>query len=108
MATMKRPRLAAVKALSGHRLRLTFVDGSIYTVSLAGEFDKFPALAPLRNPKAFAKAVDRRGRGLDGGMAGARHPDRSGHALAGRTRRRTRPTRIRACLRNGVLVMGCR
>ena len=36
MATMKRPRLAAVKALSGRRLRLTFVDGSIYTVSLAG------------------------------------------------------------------------
>lgn len=57
MATMKRPRLAAVKALSGHRLRLTFVDGSIHTVSLAGEFDRFPGLAPLRNPKAFARAV---------------------------------------------------
>ena len=57
MATMKRPRLAAVKALSGRRLRLTFVDGSVYTVSLAGEFDKFPALAPLRSAKAFAKAV---------------------------------------------------
>ena len=57
MATMKRPRLAAVKTLAGHRLRLTFVDGSIHTVSLAGEFDKFPGLAPLRNPKAFAKAV---------------------------------------------------
>src|SRR3972149_11470222 len=57
MATMKRPRLAAVKALAGHRLRLSFVDGSIYTVSLAGEFDKFPALAPLRNPNAFSKAV---------------------------------------------------
>ena len=57
MATMKRPRLAAVKALSGRRLRLTFVDGSIYTVSLASEFDKFPALAPLRSAKAFAKAV---------------------------------------------------
>ena len=56
MATTKRPRLAAVKALSGHRLRLTFVDGSIHTVSLAGEFDRFPGLAPLRDPKAFAKA----------------------------------------------------
>ncbi len=56
-ATMKRPWLAAVKALSGHRLKLTFVEGSIYTVSLASEFDKFPALAPLRNPGVFAKAV---------------------------------------------------
>jgi DNA-binding XRE family transcriptional regulator len=63
MATMKRPRLAAVKALSGRRLRLTFVDGSIYTVSLAGEFDKFPALAPLRSAKAFAKAVIVEGEG---------------------------------------------
>ena len=60
---MKRPRLAAVKALSGHRLRLTFVDGSIYTVSLVGEFDKFPALAPLRNPKTFAQAVIVEGEG---------------------------------------------
>ena len=57
MATMKRPRLAAVKALSGHRLKLTFVDDSIHTVSLAGEFDKFPGLAPLRDLKAFAKAT---------------------------------------------------
>ncbi len=63
MATMKRPRLAAVKALSGRRLRLTFVDGSIYTVSLADEFDKFPALAPLRSAKAFAKAVIVEGEG---------------------------------------------
>ena len=63
MATMRRPRLAAVKALSGHRLRLTFIDGSIYTVALAGEFDKFPGLAPLRDPKAFSKAVVIEGEG---------------------------------------------
>ena len=63
MATMKRPRLAAVKALSGRRLRLTFVDGGIFTVSLAGEFDKFPALAPLRSARAFAKAVIVEGEG---------------------------------------------
>ncbi len=63
MATMRRPRLAAVKALSGHRLRLTFIDGSVYTVSLAGEFDKFPGLAPLRDLKAFAKAVVIEGEG---------------------------------------------
>ena len=63
MATMKRPRLAAVKALSGHRLKLTFVDGSVHTVSLAGELDRFPGLAPLCNPKAFAKAVIIEGEG---------------------------------------------
>jgi DNA-binding XRE family transcriptional regulator len=63
MATMKRPRLAAVKALPGHRLRLTFIDGSIYTVALADEFDKFPGLAPLRDSKAFSKAVVIEGEG---------------------------------------------
>lgn len=63
MATMKRPRLAAVKALSGHRLKLTFVDGSVHTVSLAGEFDRFPGLALLRDPKTFAKAVIIEGEG---------------------------------------------
>lgn len=63
MATMRRPRLAAVKALPGHRLRLTFIDGSIYTVALAGEFDKFPGLAPLRDSKAFSKAVVIEGEG---------------------------------------------
>ena len=63
MATMKRPRLAAVKALSGHRLKLTFIDGSVYTVALAGEFDKYPGLAPLRDPKVFAKAVIIEGEG---------------------------------------------
>lgn len=57
MATMKRPRPAAVKALSGHRLRLTFVDAGIYTVSPAGEFDKFLGLAPLRDSNGFSKAV---------------------------------------------------
>ena len=63
MATMKRPRLAAVKALSGHRLKLTFIDGSVYTVALAGEFDKYPGLALLRDPKAFSKAVVIEGEG---------------------------------------------
>lgn len=63
MATMKRPRLAVVKALSGYRLKLTYIDGSVHTVSLAGAFDKFPGLAPLRNPKAFAKATIIEGEG---------------------------------------------
>lgn len=57
MAIMKRPRLQAVEALPEYRLRLTFVDGSIHTVSLAEDFDRFPGLRPLRDPAVFANAV---------------------------------------------------
>lgn len=63
MASMKRPRLLAVQALPDYRLRLTFVDSSVYTVSLADEFDKFPGLQPLRDPAAFAKACVIEGEG---------------------------------------------
>lgn len=63
MAKMKRPRLAAVQALPDYKLRLTFVDASIYTVSLADEFDKFSGLAPLRDPAAFAGACIIEGEG---------------------------------------------
>lgn len=56
MATMKRPRLESVQALPEHRLRLVFRDGSVYTVSLANSFDKFPGLQPLQDKTAFAKA----------------------------------------------------
>ncbi len=63
MASMKRPRLLAVQALPDYRLRLTFVDSSVYTVSLADEFEKFPGLKPLRDPAAFAKACVIEGEG---------------------------------------------
>jgi DNA-binding XRE family transcriptional regulator len=56
MASMKRPRLKAVKALSGYRLRLTFIDNSVMTVDFEPLFAESPGLAPLRNPAAFAKA----------------------------------------------------
>jgi len=56
MATMKRPRLESVQALSDYRLQLVFRDGSAYTVSLAHSFDKFPGLGPLQDKAAFAKA----------------------------------------------------
>ena len=56
MATMKRPRLESVRALSDYRLQLVFRDGSAYTVSLANSFDKFPGLEPLQDKAAFAKA----------------------------------------------------
>ena len=56
MAEMKRPRLSHVEALPGYRLRLQFIDGSFYTVSLADEFVRYPGLAPLRDPAVFAGA----------------------------------------------------
>ena len=63
MAIMKRPRLRAVEALPEYRLRLTFVDGSVHTVSLVDDFDRFPGLLPLRDPAVFAKAVTIEGEG---------------------------------------------
>jgi hypothetical protein len=63
MAIMKRPRLQAVQALPEYRLRLTFVDGSVHTVSLADDFDRHPGLHPLRDPAAFAKAITIEGEG---------------------------------------------
>jgi len=63
MATMKRPRLESVQALPDYRLRLVFRDGSIYTVSLANSFDKFPGLQPLQDKPAFAKAQIMEGEG---------------------------------------------
>ena len=52
-----------MQALPDYRLRLTFVDSRVYTVSLANEFDKFPGLAPLRDAAAFAKACIIEGEG---------------------------------------------
>lgn len=63
MATMKRPRLSGVEPLPGYRLRLSFVDGSVHTVSLAEDFDRFPGLKPLQDPAAFAGAVVIEGEG---------------------------------------------
>ncbi len=56
MASMKRPRLAAIKVLSGNCLHLTFVDGSEFTVDFVPLIEESPGLAPLRDAKAFAKA----------------------------------------------------
>ncbi len=55
MASMKRPRFKALKALSGHRLRMTFIDGTVQTVDFTPLFAESPGLAPLRDPAAFAK-----------------------------------------------------
>jgi DNA-binding XRE family transcriptional regulator len=57
MAQMKRPRLAAIEPLAGHLLRVTFVDGSIYTLRFAEFFDESPGLAPLRDEAAFMRCA---------------------------------------------------
>jgi len=56
MATMRRPRLAAVEALADYKLRLTFINGDIYSVSFTEDIVRFPGLAPLQDPEAFSKA----------------------------------------------------
>lgn len=63
MATMRRPRLQAVEALPDYQLKLTFIDGSIFTMSLAEAFDGFPGLKPLHDVAAFAKPVVIEGEG---------------------------------------------
>jgi hypothetical protein len=60
---MKRPRLSHVQALNDYKLSLCFVDGSVYEVTLANEFDRFPGLKPLQDPAAFAKAMMIEGEG---------------------------------------------
>lgn len=57
MASMKRPRLAAIKVLTGQRLRLNFLDGSVFTVDFAPLIEESPGLLPLRDAKAFSKAT---------------------------------------------------
>lgn len=56
MASMKRPRLAAVEALPDYRLKLTFINGDTLVVDKRETVFAKPGLAPLREPAAFAKA----------------------------------------------------
>jgi hypothetical protein len=60
---MKRPRLSAVEALDDYKLRLHFVNGSIYTVSMAQELEKTARLRLLKNPDVFKKATIIEGEG---------------------------------------------
>lgn len=57
MASMKRPRLATIKILPEKHLRLTFVDGSVFSVDFAPLIDESPGLVPLRDAKVFANAT---------------------------------------------------
>lgn len=56
MASMRRARLRSAKALPGHRLELEFVDGKTCTIEFAPLIEQSPGLAPLRDPKQFARA----------------------------------------------------
>ena len=53
---MKRPRLLAVEALDDYKLRLHFINGSIFTVSMADELEKTTRLRLLKDPNQFKKA----------------------------------------------------
>lgn len=61
--TMKRPRLLAVEALDDYKLRLHFINGSIYTVSMAEELEKTARLRLLKDPSVFKKATIIEGEG---------------------------------------------
>lgn len=55
MASMKRPRLAAVEPLPNYQLKMTFINGCIMTVDKGEAIFAKPSLTPLRDPAAFAK-----------------------------------------------------
>ncbi len=55
MASMKRPRLAAVEPLPNYQLKMTFINGCVMTVDKGEAIFAKPALSPLRDPAAFAK-----------------------------------------------------
>ena len=61
--TMKRPRLLAVEALDDYKLRLQFINSSIYTVSMAEELEKTARLRLLKDPEVFKKAAIVEGEG---------------------------------------------
>ena len=61
--TMKRPRLLAVEALDDYKLRLHFINGSSYTVSIADELEKTVRLRLLKDPDVFKKAAIVEGEG---------------------------------------------
>ena len=63
MASMKRPRLSAVLPLAQFRLRLTFIDGSVFTVDFKPLFEESPGLTLLHEAKAFAGATVTAGQG---------------------------------------------
>jgi DNA-binding transcriptional regulator YiaG len=72
------PRIDAVKAENGHRLRVKWKDGRSETVDLTGVVQAFAPFAPLRDPALFRK-VSAVGRGT--GIAWANGLDYSAESL---------------------------
>ncbi|OSN65062.1 hypothetical protein BV349_03318 [Pseudomonas syringae pv. actinidiae] len=56
MAPMKRPRLKDVKALTGCRLALTFINDQQFVLDMSADVQAFPGLRPLMADDAFAQA----------------------------------------------------
>lgn len=56
MAHMKRARLSGVEVLPDFKLKLTFINGEVYTLDFLPLFDESMGLNPLRNPENFAGA----------------------------------------------------
>jgi hypothetical protein len=54
MASMKRPRLKAVKAYAGYKLTLTFVDDRQFMLDMSQDVKNYPGLAPLLAQQNFA------------------------------------------------------
>ncbi|EPN06483.1 hypothetical protein A249_13567, partial [Pseudomonas syringae pv. actinidiae ICMP 18804] len=57
MAPMKRPRLKDVKALTGCRLALTFINDQQFVLDMSADVQTFPGLRPLMADDAFAQAL---------------------------------------------------
>jgi len=57
MASMKRPRLLAVRTPGCYTLALTFADHRVLRVNLEDDIRHYPGLGPLQDATAFAGAV---------------------------------------------------
>ncbi|NMX72635.1 DUF2442 domain-containing protein [Pseudomonas sp. WS 5532] len=57
MASMKRPRLRAVQARSGHVLELTFIDGQQFLLDMSKDVATYPGLKPLQSATVFKGAT---------------------------------------------------
>jgi hypothetical protein len=54
---MKRPRLNSLEILDNFKMRLSFIDSSMYTIDFDPLFKESPGLAPLADRASFASAV---------------------------------------------------
>ncbi|MEE1923326.1 DUF2442 domain-containing protein [Pseudomonas sp. 148P] len=57
MASMKRPRLRAVRPRPEARLELTFTNGQRFDLDMSDALASYPGLAPLAQGKSFEGAV---------------------------------------------------